>query len=1155
MAFLLALAMAAGAGDFTVYSVADGATASSSSGGKYLPVSGVDGNPNTRWASGNYPKFPQWLEVRLNKAVVVDTVILDIALDQLYSQWKELELSFSEGEPLRRTLEPGTSKAVVRFEPRKTDRVRIAVLSVRDPSNYVGLYEVMVATDPKQRLGNVLQVSVPLGPDELEIRGRADHPCVNVTRQDVKDALDRIERHAWAKKARDQIIETADDWLRESDAYWLEFLPEPGACYAYGFTGDPITGTRLGGTWSGARCSWDHPGKVINSEGRLLPDEEYPDDGTGHVATDGRIHYFIGIWNAWVTEQWTLKALPALSQAYLLTGDERYADRGVLFLDALASIYSESTSGSWDYPSDPPSGRFARPWYQVARMLVNYVDYHDFLYHGEAMDRPSLRPGMTCRENIETYLLLDGAYYCYKHSFSGGLHNGHADYLRGALAVGCVLDMPEYVRHAIESPFSIFTMLDNNIDRDGRYYETSLGYAIHARNLYLTFADPLFNLRSAEYPEGVNLYDDPKMQSCLLAPDLQVELAGRRPNFGDSAPDTTYKPSGSRTVSTTDCQFVERLYARTSDPVARQEFGALLAYLAEGDVDQLRTSQNPSWFLWHAADPPEDEPALPSRLEPRVTGSWVAGMKGLALLRTAGQAALVRFGPCLTHGDPDDLALLYYANGYELSYDIGYGLGSTHTQVGWGSSTVSHCLVTVDEQKQLGADGSGGSLEFFGSLPSVKVVQATSENSYAACGVTEYRRCVALTESGYLVDRFSVAGGRQHDYGFGSIGTDLEPFGVADLESRPGSLAEGVEWGEKIGNDGDIIGYPNKPYWNPPPGNGYGFFFDVRAGQAGPVWGGTWSIAGAVPTRLRMHVLSPADEAVFASAPGLYPSKPESSYVMARRKADGDEPLESRFLAVYEPFSTTPVEDSFNSHPLIEEVVRLGSGAVEVRLAGGVVEVVLIGSCEVDSSFGPIAFDGDFAYLEGSTKGIESTEVLGCNRLTVDTRTTDSGPAAFEATVVEVDTEGRAVLLDTTVPPGLEQLVAVFSNPAYSRTTAYHVLDADGSRLRLHASSLTLGIGRVHSVLGPDALLSNVPHEYAKAASRQPSTRFFDGKQIVGEDGGVTRVVATTPSKLLRIDVEDSSVLTPGERFHYMDIAPGDRVRIAVQKMGTVTHF
>ena len=57
-----------------------------------------------------------------------------------------------------------------------------------------------------------------------------------------------------------------------------------------------------------------------------MPDAEHPDDGTGYVGKDGRIHYFIGSWNAWVTEQWTRKAIPSLARAYALTGDERYAE-------------------------------------------------------------------------------------------------------------------------------------------------------------------------------------------------------------------------------------------------------------------------------------------------------------------------------------------------------------------------------------------------------------------------------------------------------------------------------------------------------------------------------------------------------------------------------------------------------------------------------------------------------------------------------------------------------------------------------------------------------------------------------------------------------------------------------------------------------------
>ncbi|MBN2310741.1 MAG: discoidin domain-containing protein, partial [Candidatus Hydrogenedentes bacterium] len=762
-----------------VYTPDVAVSASSDSGGKYAPGRAVDGDSNTRWASAKDPALPQWFEVRLDEPSMVDAVFLEIAVDNLYSDWKEIELTFSEGERVQRSLKPESRMAAVGFEPRRTEWVRVSVLSVHHERAYVGLYEVHVAYQASEDLQGALAGTVPLPEDAIEARGRTGHPCVNVTADDVAQARVRAERYDWARAERDTIIEEAESWLRETDEYWMQFVPEPGACYAYGRTGCPICGGTFG-TWYGANCSWDNPRKVVCSNGHVLPNDEYPDDGTGYKAADGRTHYLVGVWNAWVTERWTQFALPALSQAYALTGDARYADRGALLLDALASVYRESTSGSWDYPSNPPSGRLCRPWYQVARTLVMYVDQYDLLYNSPAMDKPSMRASgnagrtLTRRENIEQNLLLDGAYYCYAHSFSGALHNGHADYMRGALAVGCALDVPVYVRNAIESPFSIRTMLANNIDRDGRYYETSLGYAIHARNLYLTFADPLYNLRSEEYPEGINLYDDPRFRSCTLLPDLQATLAGRMPNFGDMAPDTSYRPKPDHPYSETDYDFLERLYARTSEPAKRAELGAALEWLCQGELGVRRSNaRRRNWLLWHAAEPPEAEGALSPGLDARVNRSWVAGMKGLALLRAGDQAALLRFGPSLNHGDPDDLGLLYYANGYELSYDIGYGFGSAHCHVGWASQTVSHCLVTVDETTQFKGEigTSGGSLYQFADLPGVKVVEASSERSYASLGVSRYRRTVALVaDGGYLFDLFEVAGGRQHDYGWGSIG-------------------------------------------------------------------------------------------------------------------------------------------------------------------------------------------------------------------------------------------------------------------------------------------------------------------------------------------------------------------------------------------------
>ncbi len=1110
-------------------------TASSVAGSKYAAEKAVDGNGNSRWASRENPELPQWVELRYAEPVMVDTVYLKLADDTLYGDWAAVELGFSEGPSESHPIAPGTSVVVLRFPERKTSTLRVGVTEVHAARTYVGLFEVYGAHDPKRELEIRTDAAKPIAQNDLVIRGRDVHPCVNRTPAEVARARERAATLPWAKAHRDAIVADAEKWMKESDAYWLSFLPEPGACYAYGFTACPICdgGT---GTWHGARCSWDKPGQVACVNGHTLPDAEHPDEGEGYQAPDGRIHYFQGQFNAWVTEQWTQYALPALTDAWLLTEEERYANRAALLLDALASIYKESTSGSWDYPSNPPSGRFARPWYQVARTLVKYVDYYDRLYHAPVMDGPSLRPGFTRRENIEQNMLLDGAYYCYDHAFAGALHNGHADYLRGALAVGCLLDVPEFIRVAVEGPFSIYSMLANNIDRDGRYYESSLGYGIHARELYLTFADPLYNLRNAEYPQGVNLYDDPRFRAAILLPDTLVSLAGRRPNFGDSAPDFRYIAPGPPTVNGSDRDFLARLYARTTDSADRAEYGALLHWASQSEA----AKEDADWALWHGAPlDGEGDGALPATIAQRVEGSWVAGMKGMALLRLGEQAALLRYGPSLNHGDPDDLGLTYYAKGYQLTYDLGYGLGSTHAHVGWASSTVSHSIVTVNETNQFAGDGSGGSLNWFANLPHVQAVEAESANSYSSEGVTEYRRALALVAGGYLVDVFHVTGGSQQDFGFAGIGTALEPFGLPELKAREGSLAEGFDWGNLVGADGDIKGYPNKPYWNPPPGNGYGFFKNLQVGAPSAHWGGVWTVPGEPGAHLKMHVLGDADEALIAHAPGLYPSKPDASYVLARRS--GTTPLRSTFIAVYEPF---------DERPALVELRRLGTAAVALNRADGVWDVLLFGSQTVASPFGSIVFDGDFGYLSGREGHLQEWEVSGAIQLEVDGAGLVADGGVFSAEVVEVDLVGRRIHLSAPLPetvrPG--QVVTV-GNPVYSRSSAYHVKEHNGHWLTLDTGSLTLGVGRVWSHEGANRLISDIPHEYAKHVKQGPS-RFFDGKVIRGEDGGATRVRHVVPGSPMVLTVDDSTVFEVDERFEYHDIAPGDQIRIGLPTQG-----
>lgn len=1007
----------------------------------------------------------------------------------------------------------------------------------------------------------------PLAQSAIIVRGNTKHPCVNLTAQDVADARKRIASHDWAKRERDAILKAAEPWMKESDQYWLSFLPAKGACYAYGFTGCPICKSATG-TWDKALCSWDKPGHVRCEKGHVLPDAEHPDSGKGYKGPDGRIHYFVGQFNAWVTEQWTLNALPALSKAYLLTGDERYAERGMLLLDAMASIYKESTAGSWDYPSNPTSGRLARPWYQVSRTLEKFVDYYDWMYNSRAAEKPSLRPGMNRRQNIEQYMLLDGGYYCYSHGW-GTLNNGNADYLRGAMTVGCLLDIPEYIDAAVNGPCSINVMLANNIDRDGWYYETTPMYSIHACHLYLSFAEPLFNLRSKEYPNGINLYDNPKMKAAITLPDLRLQLAGRRPSFGDCSPDPCYLDPSSPLFSITDYIFTEQLHSRSSDKNKAEGYGRALNFMANGNLEQMHdknwvevlTGKNTSdWILWHAKEPTSASASLPEELERQVKGSWAAGMKGISVLRHDKQAAFLRFGPSLNHGDPDDLGLLFSSNGYGLAYDIGYGLASTHVQVGWASSTVSHALVTVNEKNQLGGEGSGGSLLGFAALPSVQFIDADSPLSYSKEGVKVYRRSLALVKGGYLVDCFHVEGGNRHDYGFGSLGTSLQPYGVKDLKPRPGSLAEGYNWGVNIGDDGDIKGQPNKPGWNPPPGNGYGFFFNVReAKPSGKDWGGVWSISdvrpkeltaytwnttmiptGEHPAKLRLHLVGDTASPVYADAPGIYPRQPLSSYVLARRSGKD---LKSTFLSVYEPYS----DGNKGPAPKLNRIERIGDKAIAISHPNGTIDLLLFGPHTIKSVFGTIDFKGDFAYITGADKSVKRAESLGAEYLTIAGKVLIKGKGSLTAKVKKTDAANCTVELDTEVPASLSGQTAIFSNPAWSRTSSYYINQASGCKLLLRGTGLSMGVGRVKKTEADGSFISSIPHEYAR--THGSSTKFFDGKMIVGRDNGIARITSVKPN--MKIAVMSGSTLKEGELFEYMDLSPGDQVHIAFPQIWT----
>lgn len=1019
-------------------------------------------------------------------------------------------------------------------------------------------------------------------------------PRIFITPADIQRAKAHIARYDWARQLADEATSEAQSWLARSDQWIRDVTPKAGACFAYGFTGCPICGGRLG-YWADADATFDDPGHVKCANKHRLPDDDHPDTGTGYLAKDGRIHYFVGSYNAWVVEQLTFKGAENLALAYTLTGDERYAEKAAVILDALAAVYAECNVGSWDYPEKVNTGRFNRPQYQVARVLVYYVGQYDQIRGSRVLDAPSVRPGFTRRSNIEEQMIRDGGAYCHKMAQKGGLHNGTADYQRGALAAGIAVDQPDWIRYAVDGPYGILSMLENNVGRDGTYYETASGYSDHARGLYTWFAEALVNYRGAAYPSGVKLYAHPKMRLLMRLHNLAFNCLGRLPSYGDWGPllEPPTTPQVSPLFDASDYHCLEQLHARTPDLNDRSEIDVLLRMMVT-DPMKARRSLGKTFQLWnlfHATwDPKPASIEVPKEWH-YLDGSNFLGQKGFAFLRTGPwphkRAAMMRYGPSLNHGHLDDLNLQFFAEQQELTYDMGYALGSAHSLAGWSKLTASHNLVVVNEKPQLESGATGGSLNLFADLPSVKVAEASSENSYTSQGVELYRRTVALITSTtgtdeYLLDIFRVKNGSQHDYMLHARSENAQFEGVSPGPEEPGSLAgPDICWGDKIQVDGDIAGYPNKPYWIAPPGNGYGFLVHPRRAKPAGAWSADWALSSSLHMRASFPA-GCAQEMITSWAPGITPKLPKARYVVMRRKG---EKLASEFIAAIEAHSGKPLIERVEQLQIDGEPTSVPAVAVKVLRTDGVTDIVYSSADNVTRHAAGMTFAGRFIHARMADNTVQSVgmagathfEGFGVSRKT-ETDVWRGKVLAVDAKVgfVEVDAQLPAYNNMTAVvglPDGTTESIhqtaslltgkpVVFSNPAYSRSTAYRItriepidspdssnpvtrVPAGTGRHRIYLNNtMILGRGQVGEINDAHTLVSPIVHEYTRPVKRLGDSLFFKGKMIRSESGGSAVIRSTDCGLTMAINVSDTTALKQGDVFHYYDIQPGDKLEI-----------
>jgi hypothetical protein len=664
-------------------------------------------------------------------------------------------------------------------------------------------------------------------------------PFLFINPQEIADAKALAQNEEWAKTLKEKYVRTAEEWAARDYNFVQKIIPPQDSLYVYGLglNLDPVKKKRM--TWRG----WDDPRRVQGADGEIYPSETHPDSGAGWTDPQTReTFYFTAFANGMTVARLGKSDLPAIVNAYLLTGNQKYAERALWILDAIATIYPSSDSGPIDYPGNkvgrPDGGRLERPYYQAARALVRYAYFYEALAGSALLEKPSpSNPQFSMRQNIELNLLMNGADYCLRMTESGKgaskeLNNGNIDYNRAPLAVGALLGIPSWVDWALNGPLGFRYALTNSIDINGRYFETGASYAMHTRELLLSTAELLKRMRLPQYPQGYNAYDDKRFALFALDFFTQMQAAGRLPQFGDAGPDRLVLGEGQPFDKGT-LLAAQQFYRYTDSPEIRAQALKTGAIMRQRLPEKYFPSeeelfQMPQWD----AEIQKEQASLDAGSTPNA-GTLFFDYGTLIFRSGEGnqqRAALMRFGPTLNHGQADELGLQFYAKGREFSFDPGYY--NTHLRFGFTSSTIAHNLLVVNRHNQMRRPSPGGDLQTWTSGNVLQSAAVNNPQAYADQNVQLYKRRVAFfdisPDDSVIIDNFWARGGHDYDYSLHGISKgklEIAPSPNITLqEKRDGSVLDAkTDYSAEMNANGVVAQFAKEAFYFAPPGDGYGW--------------------------------------------------------------------------------------------------------------------------------------------------------------------------------------------------------------------------------------------------------------------------------------------------------------------------------------------
>ncbi|RKN85766.1 carbohydrate binding domain-containing protein [Paenibacillus ginsengarvi] len=210
----------------------------------------------------------------------------------------------------------------------------------------------------------------------------------------VTAARQNVLLYDWAKSSKDSAVAKADQYLAKGLDYIWELVPGPNLPRSYGVNqvlGSPITGRAIDqyGNYPYKADPLNEPWKIVDpSSGYKFPTNDfgayyrsgldehgifqpkladrsllvntlYPekgptwgvDDGLGWVNENGERYTFVAYythWFLWYSTGAIQDSLNAFRNAYLYTGDVKYARAGIVLLDRIADVYPDMDTMLYD---------------------------------------------------------------------------------------------------------------------------------------------------------------------------------------------------------------------------------------------------------------------------------------------------------------------------------------------------------------------------------------------------------------------------------------------------------------------------------------------------------------------------------------------------------------------------------------------------------------------------------------------------------------------------------------------------------------------------------------------------------------------------------------------------------------------------------------